>query len=505
MAGRREYRDPETRHSLGRMDIACTHCGALHWLAEATSDSTARNPRFGMCCNHGKVVLPELPQPPQQLKRLLVAADAQATEFRSHITQYNAALAFTSLGVNDDKAINRDGRSGWIFRILGNLYHLSGALTAPAGTAPSYSQLYIYDPSVALQQRMNRNSDLRRDTMQALQDMLSQSHPYTAKYQQAYEVLSQEEGGIQEAEVHLRVIPGQDRRRYNLPTADEVAVIMPGEGEGGVDGRDIILRTRLPNQAPLYRISDRHPAYATLYYVLLFPHGEHGWYPDLRLDEPDKTTPGRLTQSRYYAYRISPRVEEFSCILRGGRLFQQYLVDGYASVDQNRLSYLRHNQRQLRASLYNGLEDAISNRDDNVNLDELGQRFILPSSYIGGPRHMQQRYQDAMAIARYFRKVDLFITVTANPRWPEVTAELFPGQTSFDRPDLVARVFELKKADIIDEIYKYGIFGECAAYVYTIEFQKRGLPHMHMFIFLAREFKLLNPEVCKIIISITLV
>ncbi|KAJ7437949.1 hypothetical protein FB451DRAFT_1060666, partial [Mycena latifolia] len=254
------------------MDVACDHCGALHWRAEAVSSkSTAARSEFGMCCNHGKVDLPELPEPPQQLKRLLVAADTQATEFRTHITQYNAALAFTSLGVNDDKAINQQGRSGWVFRILGNLYHLSGALTAPEGTAPSYSQLYIYDPSVALQQRMHRNSDLRRDTMQALQDMLLQCHPYTAKYKQAYEILREDGEAVQDVEVHLRVIPGQDKRRYNLPTADEVAVILPGEGEGGVNGRDIILRTRLPNQAPLYRISDRHPAYATLYYVFLFP------------------------------------------------------------------------------------------------------------------------------------------------------------------------------------------------------------------------------------------
>ncbi|KAJ7122662.1 hypothetical protein C8R43DRAFT_899747, partial [Mycena crocata] len=252
-----------------------------YWRAEATSDSTIRHPKFGMCCNHGKVVLPQLSEPPQQLKRLLVAADTQATEFRNHITQYNAALAFTSLGVNDDKAINRQGRSGWVFRILGNIYHLSGALTAPEGTAPSYSQLYIYDPATALQQRMHRNIDLRQDTMQALQDMLRQSHPYTEKYQQAYEILSEEDNDIRDAEVHLRVMPGQDRRRYNLPTAEEVAVILPGEGEAGSDGRDIILRTRLPDQAPLYRISDLHPAYATLYYVLLFPRGEHGWYPDL--------------------------------------------------------------------------------------------------------------------------------------------------------------------------------------------------------------------------------
>ncbi|KAJ7039360.1 hypothetical protein C8F04DRAFT_934116, partial [Mycena alexandri] len=149
-----------------RMDAVCNHCGALHWHAEATSGSSAAHPKFEMCCNHGKVVLPELPEPPQPLKRLLVAADTQVIEFRNHITQYNPALAFTSLGVNDDKAINRTGRSGWVFRILGNLYHLSGALTAPTGTAPSYSQLYVYDPALALQQRVHRNNDLRQDTME---------------------------------------------------------------------------------------------------------------------------------------------------------------------------------------------------------------------------------------------------------------------------------------------------------------------------------------------------
>ena len=52
---------------------------------------------------------------------------------------------------------------------------------------------------------------------------------------------------------------------------------------------------------------------------------------------------------------------------------------------------------------------------DNVDLHELGQRIILPSSYIGGPRHMTQRFQDAMAIAHYFRKVDIFLTMTTNP------------------------------------------------------------------------------------------
>ncbi|KAJ7447432.1 hypothetical protein FB451DRAFT_941263, partial [Mycena latifolia] len=225
---------------------------------------------YGMCCNHGKVSLNRLETPPEPLHRLLVGADAEARDFRAHITQYNTALAFTSLGVNDDKNINRHGPSAWVFRILGNLRHLSGALAAPDGTAPSYSQLYMYDPTAALQQRMNRNSNLRRDTMESLQTMLTAAHPYAAIYKQAYEILDELGDEVQDAEVRLRVLPGNDRRRYNLPTAEEVAVVLPGDGSEG-DGRDIILRNRMPSDAPMLRISDTHPAYAPLYYVLLFP------------------------------------------------------------------------------------------------------------------------------------------------------------------------------------------------------------------------------------------
>lgn len=62
--------------------------------------------------------------------------------------------------------------------------------------------------------------------------------------------------------------------------------------------------------------------------------------------------------------------------------------------------------------------------------------------------------------------------MTTNPHWKEIEDELFPGQTVYDRPDLVARIFQMKKDTLIDYIYKHGIFGLAVAYVYMIEFQK---------------------------------
>ncbi|KAJ7478830.1 hypothetical protein B0H11DRAFT_1276887 [Mycena galericulata] len=114
MAARREYRDPQVRHDLGPMNVVCRDCKALHWIDERVSSSSTHAPEFGMCCNHGKVQLDLLQEPPEPLLRLLVGDDAQAQEFRSHITQYNTALAFTSLGVKDDKNINRHGPNAWV-------------------------------------------------------------------------------------------------------------------------------------------------------------------------------------------------------------------------------------------------------------------------------------------------------------------------------------------------------------------------------------------------------
>ncbi len=478
------------------MNIACRHCGALHWEAERLQHSPRSRPEFGICCNSGKVQIPSLPDPPPALRDLFTGTHRQAVEFRNNIRQYNSTFAFTSLRTEIDEEINNTGgRTPWVFRINGDLYHRGGTLVARAGERPRYAQLYVYDPRMALEARAHRNSNLRQDTLRLLQDILNKHHQYAPLYRFAYEWLQnhgQAGDASEDVTIRLTVDPSRDRRRYNLPTADDVAVILPGQEPTG-DYRDILLRTRA---GPLQRIHEGHPGYAPLHYPLLFPHGTSGWYRELRQRDPDNPAielRESLSQTRYYAYRLQYRPEvEFSTILHGGRLFQEYIVDAWAASEQERLRFLSQNQGQLRASLYSGLEDALRGGQD-VDLADLGQIVVLPSSYTGSPRHMQQLFQDSMAIARYFKKVDLFLTMTANPNWEEVTRELLPGQSASDRPDLVARVFQMKKKALLQEILKDGIFGHAVAHVYTIEFQKRGLPHMHLLIFLDRQDKLLDP------------
>jgi len=88
-----------------------------------------------------------------------------------------------------------------------------------------------------------------------------------------------------------------------------------------------------------------------------------------------------------------------------------------------------------------------------------------------------------MAIFRYFHKPDLFLTMTANPKWPEILHSLFSGQTATDYPDIVLQIFEQKKKALL-KLIDSGFFGISVAHIHTIEFQKRGLSHIYLFIFL---------------------
>ncbi len=101
-------------------------------------------------------------------------------------------------------------------------------------------------------------------------------------------------------------------------------------------------------------------------------------------------------------------------------------MDAYAAIKQNRLRYLRLNQKKFCANLYQGLQDTIVAGDNSVAV--IGQRIILPSSFTTGPCHMVQNYQDAMAIYRWAHCPDAFVTFTCNPQWPEIKRTLLLGQ-----------------------------------------------------------------------------
>nr|KAJ0207464.1 hypothetical protein LSAT_V11C500259650 [Lactuca sativa] len=133
-----------------------------------------------------------------------------------------------------------------------------------------------------------------------------------------------------------------------------------------------------------------------------------------------------LTNNMYYSYQIHDR-HTYSLILRSRQLFHQYLVDAYTCIEQSRLDFIEQHQQQLRIEYISGVYDALSKGDTHSRV--IGKRVFLPATFIEGPRYMYKHYQDAIAICK---------------------------------------VHDL----------------------YTIEFQKKGLPHCHTLLWVTSPFRI---------------
>jgi hypothetical protein len=135
----------------------------LHWLSEKDSASSNSHPDFPDCCQYGQVQLSSLPFLPPPLLCLYTsdAIDAiDAVEFWENIHFYNKALTFTLTG-GDGRIMGElfDGQGPSLYKIHGELNHRLGPLEPDPGATPSFSQLYIYNPSGALPYQMQRNPE----------------------------------------------------------------------------------------------------------------------------------------------------------------------------------------------------------------------------------------------------------------------------------------------------------------------------------------------------------
>ena len=470
--------------AIGAMSFKCGHCAALKWKGESP----------GMCCNNGRVNLPPLQVPPEPLQALLLRTSPHTTNFHANIRQYNGAFQMTSFGTTGLDA--REHGYMPTFRIQGQVYHRAGSLMPPEGQEAKFLQIYFVGDEIEQARLRGINQPrVKQDNVLQLQKMLHEHNIYVKTFKSALERMSTSTDNYF-IHIHASKTPqGEHQRRYNAPVSDDVGIVIVGEH---FKTRDILLHTR---SDAVQRISETHRSYDALQYPLLFCRGEDGYDialpqtdPHTKQPVPMKTDPksGQLkptktvSASDFYAYRIMLRTDDFNTLHRSGHLFHQFLTDMFAKIEAERLNFIRFNQTKLRAEEYIHLKDAI--RDDK-DTSEIGQLTILPSSFTGGMRYMHERTQDAMTYVRCHGRPDLFITFTCNPKWPEIDTQLMPGQKSQDRHDLLARVFRRKVVILMDLIVKGSIFGKTRCYMYTIEWQKRGLPHTHILIWLADKIK----------------
>ncbi|GBN79933.1 hypothetical protein AVEN_236474-1 [Araneus ventricosus] len=138
-----------SEHDCGLMTEVCNVCQAFYWRNELNSSN-----KYTKCCHDGKVRLPNLAETPDLLKELLTNNPLEVRNYQQHIRDYNAALAFVSMGA-EVKA--PPGNGPYCFRIHGQIYQRIAPLYSDEGFKPGYGQLYIFDASEANSRRLENN------------------------------------------------------------------------------------------------------------------------------------------------------------------------------------------------------------------------------------------------------------------------------------------------------------------------------------------------------------
>nr|GEX53464.1 helitron helicase-like domain-containing protein [Tanacetum cinerariifolium] len=125
--------------------------------------------------------------------------------------------------------------------------------------------------------------------------------------------------------------------------------------------------------------------------------------------------------------------------------------------------------------------NAYYNTSYTHGLKTFGLSLEVDTCFNREPRYMYNHYLDALAICRSLGNQHYFITFTCNVKWPKIKRYMasYPGLTLSDRADIVCKVFEKKVNDFIKFLKYEKPFGYVTTFLYTIEFQKRGLLHCH--------------------------
>lgn len=142
-----------------------------------------------------------------------------------------------------------------------------------------FLQLYfVGNANSEIDQRCALFSHLRRAIIGELRELLHRENQLVQLFQIALERMPSDD--------HLIVIRpdkkpvGEHAGRFNVPTMEEVAIIIVGDQ---FNNRDIVLHRR---NSQVERVSVLHRCYDALQYPLLFCRGEDGYHLEINMIDP---------------------------------------------------------------------------------------------------------------------------------------------------------------------------------------------------------------------------
>ena len=124
-----------------------------------------------------------------------------------------------------------------------------------------------------------RGNDLcLNDLMFRLQTIITEKNPFALAFKNMAEVEEIRRTALEGRSVSvvkMSLFEGQDRRRYNLPSHNEVPVVFVGEDGAPPASREVVI---YPRGHPLKTASSMSANLDPMFYPLFFLRGDAGWH-----------------------------------------------------------------------------------------------------------------------------------------------------------------------------------------------------------------------------------
>ena len=451
----------------------CKHCNARTWREETIN-----------CCSSGKYVVEPLIPLSSDVEELY-----KTKHFLQNQRRYNGLFSFTAMGAAPTPTWTQPSYPSML-QLHGRSYHrIMDAFQTYSERVPlvNKARLYMYDSNML--QHAAKQKKLDQTVVANLSAALHANNSWIKTYKSILLEVNQSDPsdnvGIEFAQV-TRQTHGPVVGDAPPPSGKEIAALIfkddaqsrskrfvytfPRTGPGEICDR--------PRFVPIWS-----PTYSSLQYPLLLFHGEPGWSPGYYKEDPpyDSRTLSTTCDKPIKIWTfVRQRIlcEKVFHIL--SVLAQEYACDAYSRQEDSTLDYIGSNKCQKRITQYKALRSA-------VGTTPTGKK--LPTAFHASPANRKKRQLDGMAVVTRKGRPSLMVTVTCNGFWPEIQANLLPGQCAMDRPDLCNRVFKIKLKAIMNDL-KNNLYGKAIYHLSVIEFQKRGMPHSHIVI----RFDGLSPE-----------
>ncbi|XP_076057681.1 uncharacterized protein LOC143035066 [Oratosquilla oratoria] len=470
-------------HYVGKLgDFKCKYCKALLWKKDIQS----------IYCGLGQVC-PELPSQIKDnaVKSLYDGTSQLSERFLNNINRHLKQNLIGGSGLFGDSEPETKGnrKNFWkketCFLDL-YFYHDSDQQIKLRTEKLANSKKNV---KVSTEKRREREERELKENEDIIKNLYEYMVVHNACLTGMLKEVDTSKGELPEVSITLKASEGVNTREhkgvYHLPSSSShVGAIVNLDSMR--DTLSITVDSPKPGSKYLTKcISHNNFFYDPFQYPLIILDGDIGYSYTMRLaDKADGTARlyGSLTPRKFYASLYMEREGVFNYLTKCRRLFQQFAVDNYVKVESTRLSYIEHNQKEIRKER----SDVLRGEDGKNS----GQRIVIPPTYVGGPRYMKQRQQDALAFVTNYGSPGFFITFTMNLAWEELskaaqqTGSHATSKNRGDRPDLVSRIFKLKVDELMDDLTNKNIFGRVKVHLYSIEWQKRGLPHVHILLWI---------------------